>query len=502
MFARLAVVVCVIWGMWAIVAPSRVTAESDDVRDSVVKIYTTQRRPNFARPWTKSTPREISGTGAIIEGHRIITNAHVVLYASRVMVQANQSSRRVRAKVAAIAPEIDLALLEVPSKSFFEGRPALPFAPDLPQLKETVNVYGFPIGGEQMSVTEGIVSRIEYTSYRYGTRGLRIQVDAALNPGNSGGPAVIDGKIVGIVFSRISGADNIGYLIPVEEVDMFRRDVADGTYDGKPLLLDQMQTAENEALREYLKLPADRGGMMITRPFEKDDSYPLKPNDVILKIGSHAVDRQGRVEVRPGLRLSFQYMVPRTVKEGRVPLTIWRDGKELEVQAPVKRRYPRVVPYLRNSYPPYFIHGPIVFTVGTQELIAALGTKAPLVFAARGNPLILRQFDRPKFEGEQLVVMGIQMFAHPIREGYSHQTLGVVTKVNDTEIRNLGHLVKTIHDAQGEFITLEIAGSYERLVFRREELLETTNEILEDEGIRRQYSEDLAPFWESGKSGG
>ena len=482
--------------MLCFLAALPVARAAADLRDSVVKIYTTQRRPNFARPWTKATPREISGTGAIIEGKRIITNAHVVLHATRVMVQANQSSRRVRAKVVAIAPEIDLALLEVGSDSFFEGRPALPFAQGLPELKQTVNVYGFPIGGEQMSVTEGIVSRVEYASYRYGTRGLRIQVDAALNPGNSGGPAVIDGHIVGVVFSRISGADNIGYLIPVEEVDMFRKDVADGKYDGKPRMLDQMQTVENEALRDFLKLPADAGGMMITKPFDKSDSYPLKPNDVILKVGPHDVDRQGRVEVRPGLRLSFQYMIPKLSKNGGVPLTVWRDGKSIEVKGITKLAYPRLVPYLKNSYPSYFILGPMVFTVGTQDLVAAIGAKAPMIFAARGNPLILRQFDRPKKEGEQLVVMGIQMFSHPIREGYDHQTLGVIATVNDTKIENLGHLVKTIREAQGEYITFNIAGAYERLVFRREELLETTSEILDDEGIRRQYSEDLAPFWE------
>src|SRR5206468_2368400 len=91
-------------------------------------------------------------------------------------------------------------------ESFFEKRGALPFAEALPRVKDNINVYGYPTGGSELSVTQGIVSRIEYTDYYYQTSGLRIQVDAALNFGNSGGPAVSDGKLVGLVFSLIQNA--------------------------------------------------------------------------------------------------------------------------------------------------------------------------------------------------------------------------------------------------------------------------------------------------------
>ena len=154
----------------------------------------------------------------IIEGKRILTAAHVVLYASQILVQANQSTEKVPASVVAVAPGMDLAVIKVESPSFFEGRPAVPLAADIPALKQTVSVYGYPIGGEQLSVTQGIVSRIEFASLNYPASGLRIQIDAALNPGNSGGPAVANGKIVGLVFSKITRAENIGYLVAAEEI--------------------------------------------------------------------------------------------------------------------------------------------------------------------------------------------------------------------------------------------------------------------------------------------
>src|SRR5574341_1006298 len=91
-----------------------------------------------------------------------------------------------------MTPGMDLAVLKLDDEAFFDNRGTLPFAEELPRVKDNINVYGYPTGGTELSVTQGIVSRIEYTDYYYQATGLRIQVDAALNFGNSGGPAVSD----------------------------------------------------------------------------------------------------------------------------------------------------------------------------------------------------------------------------------------------------------------------------------------------------------------------
>ncbi|MEL6795691.1 MAG: serine protease, partial [Planctomycetota bacterium] len=64
-------------------------ASSD--RQSVVKIFSTVRAPNLFQPWTRPAASEASGSGVIIKGNRILTNAHVVNYARRILVQPNQS---------------------------------------------------------------------------------------------------------------------------------------------------------------------------------------------------------------------------------------------------------------------------------------------------------------------------------------------------------------------------------------------------------------------------
>ena len=194
--------------------PASGRAGTDAVANSVVKVFATVRYPDFYRPWAKASPSDITGSGVVIEGKRILTCAHVVLYASQVQVQANQAGDKISATVEFVAPGIDLAVLKLDDPTFFDSHPPLPRAKILPDIKDAVMVYGFPEGGTSLSITKGIVSRIEFTEYNYPVSGLRIQIDAAINPGNSGGPAVAGDKMIGLAFSHLTEAENIGYIIP------------------------------------------------------------------------------------------------------------------------------------------------------------------------------------------------------------------------------------------------------------------------------------------------
>lgn len=108
--------------------PSVPAPSGDPVENSVVKIFSTTERPDLAKPWAKQSPRELSGSGMVIEGRRILTNAHVVAYATEVQVQANQSGEKLPAIVESFAPGIDLAVLRLEDETFFETHPALPRA--------------------------------------------------------------------------------------------------------------------------------------------------------------------------------------------------------------------------------------------------------------------------------------------------------------------------------------------------------------------------------------
>lgn len=466
------------------------------VEAAVVKINVTSRAPDFFRPWTKASPAKSSGSGVVIAGPRILTNAHVVMHASEVFVQLSQGGDQHTAKVTAIAPGIDLAIVELVDPSGLDGIAPLSLATELPQPKSHISVYGYPKGGDDLSVTDGIVSRIEFTNYNFGAWGTRVQVDAALNPGNSGGPAIQDGKIAGLVFSKIQEADNIGYLIPPEEIESFLKDAADGKYDGNPLMFDSYQTAENDALRAFLDMPKEMTGIVIAEPYQDDDDYPLKRWDVVTHIGPHAIDNQGYVEVRPGLRLKFQYYVPKLANDGKVELTVVRDGKSQVVQTPVSPDRDLLIPTLKDQYPEYFIYGPVVFEPVTQEYVRGLGGQGISMLMALDSPILKRLYDSPEEPGEELVVVATRLFPHPITKGYDNRPLGVIKSVNGTEIKNLRQLGELLRDSKDEFLRFEMADRNESLVFRRDEIAAATEQILVDEGIRYQASDKYRDLWE------
>ena len=476
-------------------------AASVTVENSVVKVFTTVRYPDPYKPWTKQSPQEQTGSGVVIKGKRILTNAHLVNYASQVQIQANQAGDKLSATVVATAPGVDLALLQPDDDKFFDTHSALALAQTLPAIKDTVLTYGFPEGGNNLSITKGIVSRIEFTAYTFPTFGLRIQIDAAINPGNSGGPAVVGDKLVGLTFSRLTEADNIGYIIPTEEIELFLQDVADGRYDGKPAMFDTLQTLENPALRSFLKLDPAVEGIVVHKPCKPDPSYPLKGWDVITRIGSLPVDDQGMINVGRDLRVQFQYEIQHIATNGTVPLTIVRAGEELKVNLPVSPDYPQLIPTWKGEYPSYFIYGPLVFASATAEYLGGyLRSQYAAAITARlgalRNPLLTRMSDEPAFPGEGLVVISSPFFPHKLAQGYSNPSSQVVKTVNGIPVKNLTHLVEILRDTQDEFIRIECNLRYgETMIFPRAQMLAATDGILTDNGVRSQGSSDTLAIW-------
>ncbi|TXI94701.1 MAG: serine protease, partial [Burkholderiaceae bacterium] len=348
-----------------------------NLEKSVIKVFSTLRGPDPFKPWSKAAPQEVTGSGVVIEGKRILTNAHVVEYASQVQIQNGQDGNKMAARVLAIARGIDLALLEVEDPSFFDTHQAVSRSNKLPEITDAVFAYGYPTGGNSLSITKGIVSRIEFVDYDGSVAGLRIQVDAAINPGNSGGPVIAGDKMIGLAFSGLLHAQNIGYIIPNEEIELFLKDVADGRYDGKPILLDATQTFENPVLRDFLKLDKNVEGCIVHAPNDLGSESVLKEWDVITHIGDSAIDNQCMVKLKPNVRVMFKYKVQQVASKAGLPLTVMRNGKSLKLNVPVYTGRPHLISDLHGGYPSYFILGPIVFSRASAEYLSFLINNAP-----------------------------------------------------------------------------------------------------------------------------
>jgi len=467
-------------------------AQTQKVRDSVAKIFASYRAPDFRRPWTKMPPQEVSGTGFVVDGGRIMTNAHVVELSSRIYVQPPHSADKLRARVIGISQHIDLALIEIIDEDeraeFHASHPALGLAEGTPEIGSTVRAIGYPTGGEQVSITEGVVSRIEYAEYNMEARGLRIQVDAALNHGNSGGPVIRGDEVVGVVFSGIEFAENIGYVIPSEEVRLFLEDIVDGVYDGQPRLYNTgFQTCENPALREHLGLTRDQTGLVVSR-LDGDAELPIRVWDLLDTIGPYDIDNAGLVSRDDGLRLSWEYFIRELVDgSGEIPVRVIRDGQSVELMVPVTNRFDAVIPFIGDGYPEYFIAGPMVFTPVRREHFVNI----PLGFGiVNGSPVALRAQDERGFEGEEFVILANDLLPHPISKGYAAPFHPTLRAVNGVEVRSLAHLVGILHDNTDDTLVFEFFDrTQETLVFNADELEESTEEILEDNSIRERGSD-------------
>jgi len=476
-------------------APADIPA---NLENSVVKVFSTLRRPDPFKPWSKAAPADVTGSGVVIEGRRILTNAHVVGYASQVEIQANEAGDKVSATVVAVARDMDLAILKLDDESFFKNRPAVSRASVLPAVREQVFAYGYPTGGTSLSITKGIVSRIEFVNYSFDTSGLRIQIDAAINSGNSGGPAIAGDKMVGLAFSTASNAQNIGYIIPNEEIELFLRDVADGRYDGKPALVDDTQTLENPVMRTFLKLDKDVTGAIVQRPEMSDPNNPLREWDVITHIGKTPIDNQGMIKLGPNLRVRFQYHVQQLAKNNKLPLTIIRGGRTMEVQVPVSPGRKLLIPDLNGGYPSYFIYGPIVFSRATAEFLTFISGNANALngYSFVGSPLVTMRGEAPSPAREELVVVSSPFFPHKIVSGYSNRFGSVIYSINKVPVKSLGHMVALLRDMKDELIVIHFdQRGGETMVLRRKDMLDATETVLSDNGIRTQGTKDMMDIW-------
>ncbi|MEM7754907.1 MAG: trypsin-like peptidase domain-containing protein [Planctomycetota bacterium] len=469
---------------------------SQDVADSVVKLHVTSEVPDHYRPWTFRQPSQSSGSGVVIDGQRILTNAHVVSHAAELLIESSKLPRRVPARVEALAYGIDLAIVRVDEPGFFDLHPPVELENTMPDDGSAVIVRGYPMGGSTLSTTEGVVSRLEYEQYWFGAMGLRLQIDAAVNPGNSGGPVFSEDRCIGLVFSQVPEGENIGYVIPVAEIEMFLEDFEDGVYDGKPNVWARTLNAENPALRAHLDVPITDGGTMVSvAPLGSKGE--LRERDVIVAVDGMPIDDRGRVEAF-GRKINWEYAVQMT--EGNtVDLTVIRDGDRITVSEPVMGYGQPLIPMLNNERPSYFVAGPLVFTEVTMDY-AGFAVSGPWAgtFARRLSPITLRASDLRDFPEQRLVALANRPLSHPVVRGYDEAEIGLVLeRVNGQKIDNLAGLVTIMRDLEDEYVVFEFADEVaERvLVFNREELGDATEDVMRRNSIRSAVSDDLADLW-------
>jgi len=458
--------------------------KDEQTKQTIVKIYTVAKVPNYQSPWSSSM-RSSTGSGAIIEGGYILTNAHVVADQAFLEVQRYGERKRYIAKVYAVSHQADLALLKVEDKAFFKGVTPLTFG-DLPEVEQKIVVYGYPMGGSTLSATIGVVSRVEHHVYAHsGESFLAVQVDAAVNPGNSGGPALSGGKIVGVAMQVITKSQNIGYLVPVTMVRHFLEDVKDGKVDGFADLGLGTQKLENPAMRRYYGLEENITGKLIDKiVYNSPAQGILKEGDIITAIDGHKIENDGTVEFRRHEYTDFYYFVDRHQIGEKVRLSIIRDRKPMEVEVPLRMTGDDMYLVKTTRYdemPTYAIYGGYVFVPLTRNLIRST-RRNRLKLSCLANKWIEK-------DKEEVVVL-LKVLASDISRGDTTFGMWPIDTVNGKTFKNFKGFYALMEGLKDPYYFLADKEGV-KVIIDRQEAAAKQREILKKYNIEYDRSEDL-----------
>lgn len=460
------------------------------VIESVVKVLTVSDAADYGQPWQTRGPENSSGSGAIVRtkrGLRVLTNAHVV--ENHVFVEVQRAGTdKVVAEVEGVGHECDLALLKA-DPAFFEGAEPLRYGP-LPKLGARVTAMGFPIGGDRLSITEGVVSRIEVSAYAQTERPLlAIQLDAAINSGNSGGPVFQDERLVGVAFQSLDEGEGISYAIAGPVVEHFLADVDDGTFHGFPDLGLGFQPLESPAHRAALRMPDKRHGVRVTSVVYEGSAWGLvQPGDVLLEVDGVPVASDGTVPLRRGEPVSLCHLVTQRHVGEKLPVTVVRGGKKKRLSLPMKRPL-RLVPEDRYDVrPTYFVYGGLVFVPLTRDYLKAFGeewwNEAP------HHLMALHEHGVPTPERNEVVLIS-KILADPANQGYHDIENSIIRAVDGKRVQNLRAMVKLLDAGKGKYVRFELEDGQE-LILDRPLARSRQAAILAKYRVPRDRSEDLA----------
>jgi S1-C subfamily serine protease len=468
------------------------TLAAADVRDAMVKIYSVQIEPYYYDPWTMNRSTSTSGSGCVISDNRILTNAHVISDQSYIEVRRYGDPKKYKARVIAVSHTADLALLTVDNLTFFKGIKPLPFG-DLPKVQQEVFVYGFPEGGDTLSITKGVVSRIEHDTYAHSSRAfLAAQIDAAINSGNSGGPVLIDRRISGVVMQFLEESDNIGYMVPMPVVKHFLTDLKDGRHDGFPEDGLIIQSMENESLRKKYGLEKGKSGTLVLSvlPGSAADGK-IRPGDIILSIDGHEIANDGSVEFRSKERTSADYFIQLHQIGEILRLNVLRDGREKTIEVLLDKSvgYSDLVPRERYGIrPTYYIYGGLVFIPLTQNYLMSWGRS--WYNNAPKNLVALYQFGQPTVEEEEVVVLS-KVLPAEANSGYHEVSDFHIIKVNGNKIHRLRDLIQVVeNDSVDPFVIFESSQGV-KIVLERKRVEAEQPKILMTYSVPHDRSADL-----------
>ncbi len=447
------------------------------VKDTVVQVFAHVSEFNLLEPYKTPEQREGSGSGFFVNNQGdIVSNYHVVAQASSVEIQIPSFGlERFDVEIIGVAPERDIALLRVTPEAQEKIKAKIKKIPCL-ALGDSDNILrsqevlaiGYPLGQSRLKSTLGIVSGRE----RLGNSGF-IQITAPLNPGNSGGPALnTAGEVVGINSCGVPGAQNVGYIIPINEVKSALKDLPNVKLLRKPTL-GCLFTAATPEMVNYLKNPGD-GGWYIAKVFKGTlfESVGIKEDDMLYEVNGYRIDMYGDLDVpwSEDKASLFEFLNRLNVGD-QLTFTIFRKGERKEFTFKFE---PKFLPPIRMIYPEFEAEA-IDYEVLGGMVIMPLTINHVLMLKNVAPDLV--RFGKIEQQHEPaLIVTNIL----PNSQAFKARILSpgeIIEQVNGTKVKTLADFRSAIKEsAKTRYITLRTDDNFYAVlsvdkIVREEDLL-------------------------------
>jgi S1-C subfamily serine protease len=450
-----------------------------DIEAAIVQILIDAPKVQWMIPPLHSRVHKYIGSGFCAEMpsqgksiNIVITNAHCVHEASRVYIKRRENSNTFKAVIVAVLYECDLAIL-IPSDAdgFWNNIKPLKLNNTIPVKGERIYAAGYPLGGSNISLTEGIVSRAVSYDYSSQTTGLGIQIDAPINPGNSGGPVLnTSSEVVGVVVAKEreeEGKSGIAYIIPLLFLKYLFTAINRGAFKhvvtktdttgpiynafhGMCVLPFQFQYLRNQRLREMYLQNNTQTGILVTNPA---DIHGLKQYDVVTHINDCVIYNDASIRLSDMVRdidniqtesmevVMFKFLVGLKFPGDKIRLQIIRNKKSSTIQVQLATM-PRHMPLLPNhiaspNAPEWMCVMGMVFTPNSGMLINQIPGHA-------GDHL-------NNYDSDSIILTYI--YDSDFTEDFP-RAFSVLKSVNDINITSIKQLVQVIYFENTDRLTL------------------------------------------------
>ena len=429
----------------------RAEGPSGAIETQVLRIFATRNSGYYHKPWKSPDFMNIKASGFFFKDEKnfpgkeglILTNAHAVSMAQSIRVSNGREKRRYEVKLLSVFDSADFAVLQMEPEELkiYESRNGkiapLEFGDsDLLRVGDKVLGWGYPLGGERISKSEqGEISRIEVSRYAHSQDSwLMVQASLQQNRGNSGGPVLKDGKVVGMSFQGMTQGDRINYFIPINLVKHLA-----------PYLNDQKKVPRWRMfiqymfprLNDYYELGPEQGGVLLAYVIPDGGPYNfgLRSKDILLEIDGHHIDNFGEIFFKTlGQKIHFYEVLNRKVVGDQLSIKALRDGKIMEISGKVTPSLPRLVARIFSSAN-YFVYCGIGFVELTLNCIENLGKSGDNFRARYGDRL-------PKQPYQKIVIISEIFPEYGLVDNTPY--LERVRKIDGEEVRNIEHLYNKI----------------------------------------------------------